>query len=146
MASLSFLTEGLAKCRRKENGMSSFGKLLIEPKDGEGDKDEGTTATERSDPTEGVLGVSKVHDRPMETHREHGAFLSQAALAEKQASQDCLFLPGRAAGGHGWLCFAAHSLVCLRVTSLGRQVSMLLLYRCAQTRTASGKTFGKTDS
>lgn len=128
MASRSFLTDGSAKWRRKENGVSSFGRLCIDPKDGDG---EGTIATDRSDPTEGALGVSKVHGRPKERQREHGAFLSQAALAEKHDSQDCLFLPGRAAGGHGWLCFAAHSLVCLRVTSLAVQLAR---YYCAMAR------------
>lgn len=97
MASLSFLMEGLVKCRRNEKGKSSFGRLESELLD-DGETLNGPYSTE---PCEGVLGASNVQDRASERHREHGAFLSQAALAAKQDSQDCLFLPGLAAGGHG---------------------------------------------
>lgn len=78
-----------------------------------------TEATaEQLESREDVSWATKVHCRPRERQREHGRFLSQDALAKKHSSQDCLFLPGLAAGGGGWLNFFAQVLICLRVTSL----------------------------
>lgn len=81
---------------------------------------ESDATVEQLESREGISGVTKVHCRPRERHREHGRFLSQDALAKKHSSQECLFLPGLAAGGVGWLNFFAQDLICLRVTSLSK--------------------------
>ena len=69
---------------------------------------------------EGTSWVTKVHCRPRERQREHGEFRSHDTLAKKHGSQECLFLPGLAAGGAGWLNFFAQVLICLRATSLSK--------------------------
>lgn len=81
---------------------------------------EGEATAVQLESREGVSWVTKVHCRPRERQREHGNFLSQDALAKKHSSQECLFLPGLAAGGAGWLNFLAQVLTCLRVTSLSK--------------------------
>lgn len=115
IASLSFWKDGLAKCWRKENDPLSVGVTRDVDIEGESEP-----TAEQLESREGVSWVTKVHCRPRERQREHGRFLSQDALAKKHSSQDCLFLPGLAAGGGGWLNFFAQVLICLRVTSLSK--------------------------
>jgi hypothetical protein len=92
---------------------------------------ESETSDEELGPVDSVWCPEKVHCRPRELQREQGEFLSQDALAKKHKSQDCLFLPGLAAGGNGWLYFFAHALLCLRVTSLPNDQRPFLFHsRC----------------
>jgi hypothetical protein len=80
IASLSLWTDGLAKCRRNENGAPPFGTLREVLINGEGDSEEETRA-------EQVVSAdaSKLHCLPKDWQRKHGDPRSQAAFAEKHA-------------------------------------------------------------